>query len=236
LKHLLRPLVALFLLAVPAAQLWAQTTVTRSPSTCANVTGPNNLAWANPGNALTSNNTGATRSVDDGQISDYLQCSNYGFTIPDGNRITGITATIRRQANNTNVIDNTVVLLRAGTRETTNLATTSTYSNGSYRNDSYGGTNNLWGAEWSIDDINANGFGLALASRKSNTTGGGRTVNVDVISLSVTYVTDNTNPTVSSITRAGAARWRPTTTGAPGLMMPAFSPAMAARVEPSCAS
>lgn len=203
-KRLPRLLLTLALLGLPASTLWAQTTVTRSPGTCANAAGPNSLAWTNVGNALTSNNVGATNSVNDGQVSDYLQCSSYGFTIPDGNRITGITATIRRQANNTNVIDETVVLLRAGVQETSGLANTTTYSNGSYRDDAYGGTSNLWGAEWSINEINATGFGLALASQKSSNTGGARTVNVDVITLGVTYVADATSPSVSSLVRADA--------------------------------
>lgn len=200
-----RLLLCMLLWSGTTTALWAQTTVVRDPASCASVAGPDGLAWTNPANAQTSNDTGATRSVDDGDVSDYLQCSNYGFTIPDGNRVTGITATIRRQASNTNVIDNTVVLLRAGTRETSSLATTTTYSNGSYRDDSYGGTTNLWGATWSVTEINATGFGLALAAQKSNNTGGGRTVNVDLIRLSVTYVADNTAPSVSSIVRADAS-------------------------------
>lgn len=204
-KSLPRLLLCLLLGSGTTTALWAQTTVVRDPASCASVAGPDGLAWTNPANAQTLNDTGATRSVNDGEVSDYLQCSNYGFTIPDGNRVTGITATIRRQANNTNVIDNTVVLLRAGTRETTSLATTTTYSNGSYRNDSYGGTTNLWGATWSVTEINASGFGLALAAQKSNNTGGARTVNVDLIRLSVTYVADNVAPTVSSIVRADAS-------------------------------
>ncbi|WP_460489012.1 DUF6701 domain-containing protein [Curvibacter fontanus] len=201
-KRLSRLLLSMALSGITATSLWAQTTVTNAPASCVSVAGPDGLAWANPPNAQTQNAIGATRSVNDGEISDYLQCSNYGFTIPDGNRVTGITATIRRQANNTNVIDDTVVLLRAGAREPNNLATTTTYSNGSYRDDTYGGTGNLWGAEWSINEINATGFGLALAAQKSNNSGGARTVNVDVISLGVTYVADNSYPIVSSMVLA----------------------------------
>lgn len=198
-KRLTRLFMLLALFGLPTTAVWAQTSVTRTPGTCANVTGADSLAWTNPTNAQASDDTGATRSIDDGQVSDYLQCSNYGFTIPDGNRVQGITATIRRQASNTNVQDSEVLLLRGGTREATNRATTTAYTNGSYSNDAYGSTTDLWGAEWSINDINVTGFGLALASQKSNNTGGGRTVNVDVISLRVTYVADSTNPTVASI-------------------------------------
>lgn len=205
LKRLSRLLLCTAFCALSATASWAQTTVTRTPGTCASVAGADNLPWSNPANALTSNGTGATTTVGDNQVSDYLQCANYGFAIPDGNRVTGVTATIRRQASNTNVIDSEIVLLRGGVREANSLATTTTYSNGSYRDDAYGGTTNLWGAQWSITEINATGFGLSLASTKSNTTGGGRTVNVDVISLAVTYVADATAPTVVSIARADAS-------------------------------
>lgn len=187
---------------VAALPLWAQVTVTATPGTCADVNGPGTQSWSNPGNALTADGAGAIATINDGQVSEYLQCTNYGFAIPAGSTITGIAATIRRQASNSNVQDSVVVLIKGGVREAANQAVATTYSSGSYRDDSYGGSTNLWGGTWTVANINASNFGLALSAQKSNNSGGNRTVYIDAMTLSVTYaVPDTTPPTVSSIAR-----------------------------------
>jgi MSHA biogenesis protein MshQ len=206
LKRLPRLLLILGLLTLPSTALWAQTaTVTATPGTCANVTGIGSDNWNNPGNALTQNGTSATVSMNDGEISRYLRCTDYGFTIPTGVTISGITVTVRRSVDNAggNPRDYAVQLLKAGVLQATNYADTGTTYPTALAFANYGGTGNLWGTTWTVADINNANFGVSFVSNKPGTTGGNRTVSVDVISVAVTY-TDTTAPTVTSITRVDA--------------------------------
>jgi MSHA biogenesis protein MshQ len=206
LKRLSRLLLTLALLTLPGAALWAQTaTVTATPGACANVTGIGSDNWNNPGNALTQNGTSATVSMNDGEISRYLRCTDYGFTIPTGVTISGITVTVRRSVDNAggNPRDYAVQLLKAGVLQATNYADTGTTYPTALAFANYGGTGNLWGTTWTVADINNANFGVSFVSNKPGTTGGNRTVSVDVISVAVTY-TDTTAPTVTSITRVDA--------------------------------
>src|SRR5207244_11484794 len=60
-------------------------------STCRSRTCPRSVAWANPSNAQTSDNVYATAaSTANGQWSNFLKCTNFGFGIPSGGTIAGI--------------------------------------------------------------------------------------------------------------------------------------------------
>lgn len=208
LKSLTRLLLLLTLSGLPVGALWAQTaTVTSTPGTCANVdwvTGTQ--GWSNTGNALISDNIGATADVNDSQVSEYLRCTGYGFSIPAGAVINGITVTVRRQVSSTtggsSVDDQSVRLVKANTVVGSDLASGTDYTT-AWVDAIYGGTANLWGTTWSVAEINATNFGVAFAAHKVNTSSGSRTVRVDVISVAVTY-TDSTPPTVGAIVRADA--------------------------------
>ncbi|MBX9960419.1 MAG: hypothetical protein K2Y15_09805 [Burkholderiaceae bacterium] len=196
----------LALLCVPVASAWAQTaTVTATPGTCVNANNPSGTVnWGTPGNAQAQDGTSTTAGLSNNQITNYLQCSDYGFTVPAGATINGITVTVRRSTNNTggNPRDFSVQLLKSGTLQTTNKASASTYPT-TLTNVSYGATNDLWGNTWTPADINDSGFGVSFATRRDGG-GGTRTISVDIISVDVTY-SDNIPPTVSSIARADAS-------------------------------
>lgn len=196
----------LALLCVPVASAWAQTaTVTATPGTCVNANNPSGTVnWGTPGNAQAQDGTSTTAGLSNNQITNYLQCSDYGFTVPAGATINGITVTVRRSTNNTggNPRDFSVQLLKSGTLQTTNKASASTYPT-TLTNVSYGATNDLWGNTWTPADINDSGFGVSFATRRDGG-GGTRTISVDIISVDVTY-SDNIPPTVSSIALADAS-------------------------------
>lgn len=196
----------LALLCVPVASAWAQTaTVTATPGTCVNANNPSGtVSWGTPGNAQAQDGTSTTAGLSNNQITNYLQCSDYGFTVPAGATISGITVTVRRSTSNTggNPRDFSVQLLKSGTLQTTNKASASTYPT-NLTNVSYGATNDLWGDTWTPADINDSGFGVSFATRRDGG-GGTRTISVDIISVDVTY-SDNTPPTVSSIALADAS-------------------------------
>lgn len=143
------------------------------------------------GNVATSNNVYASAShcdCCDTQTS-CLEARNYGFTIPGSATITGIRVEVerRRSAGAGGYIeDNGVMILKGGAYTGPNRAnyglnwpTTDAFV-------SYGGAGDLWGTTWTPADINAAGFGVAIASI-SYTCGSAMTSFVDHIRITVFY-------------------------------------------------
>ena len=165
--------------------------VTLSPSNCVNVTGIGTLAWGTPAFAVSSNNTYATVSLNDLQVSNYLRCTQYGFAIPAGAVINGVTVRVERRASTTNSVRDAAMRLvkdAAGLPaiQTTDRSTLTLYPTADTV-EAHGGAADLWGGVWTPADINSVNFGAAFASQKPGTVGGGRTVSVDHMPITVTY-------------------------------------------------
>lgn len=168
------------------------------------VIGPNNpgtavddasigtLTWSTPSNIVSSNNVYATFSTNISNNSHYLKATNFGFTVPSGATINGITVEIERKASHslsTRRINDSIVQLVVGGVVSgnnyavgTNWPTTEAYF-------TYGGSANLWGLSLTDTDINSSTFGVVLSV---TTTASGKTIvtpSVDHIRISVTYTT-----------------------------------------------
>ncbi len=142
-------------------------------------------AWSTPGNITTVGSPYATQNLPSNATSNYLQSSNYGFAIPAGAIINGITVNISRQvATTSNMFDNVVSLVKGGTITGNNLASGNSWPN-SFATATYGGATNLWGTTWTPADINASNFGVVLSARSNS--GSTRQLDVDYIQISVTY-------------------------------------------------
>lgn len=178
------------LLAFALAFVWGSAaesaTQTMSPTSCTNVTGIGTVAWGSPGNALANDTSYATASLNDFQVSNYLECVGYGFTIPAGSTINGITVSVERMATNTGIQDAAMRLVKAGAIQATDRSTATAYPTSSAYED-HGGAADLWGTTWSSTDINNANFGAALAAQKPGSSGGARTVSVDHIQITVDY-------------------------------------------------
>ncbi|MCZ8251094.1 MAG: hypothetical protein O9318_01340 [Hylemonella sp.] len=201
-----------FLLLILALSLpglaWSQVTVQAVPNTCQEVNWAGGTqGWGNENRAQTQNDSGATVTVNDGQVSEYLRCTDYGFAIPTSATINGIVVTVRRTVSSTtggSVVDDQVVqLVKANVVTGDNKATGTAYTT-AWVDAGYGATNDLWGTTWTPAEVNAANFGVAFATHKVNNASGNRTVSVDVIRIAVTYTPDTTPPTVSAIVRADA--------------------------------
>ena len=142
----------------------------------------------------------ATAALGDSAISHYLQATNYGFAIPTGAIINGITVSINRVSSsndgNDSVQDNSLRLVKAGTVVGTSLDSSNDWPI-SFGTATYGGISDLWGTSWTPAQISATDFGVALAAE--NESNNSRTATVDYIQVSVTY-TENTAPTVTNVT------------------------------------
>jgi hypothetical protein len=189
------PLALAVLLGLPGAA--HALTQTRSPGTCVTGGGAGN-AWGNPNNALTSNNADATVSVD-GDVSEALQCTNYGFSLPAGANILGIEVNVERASNRTQnggSRDSSLLLL-GGTLAGSDLATATTYTTTDVV-EAHGGATQTWGNSWTAAQINATGFGAALRVTKPSAGGAAHTVSVDHVQITVYY--DLPAPTIVSAT------------------------------------
>lgn len=161
----------------------------RSPATGANVTGVGTLAWSNPGNIVSSNNVRATRNMDTG-TTNYLQGTNFGFSIPDGATIDGIVVEWELGAAFSDdfgwAYDAQVRLVKGGSIVGDNKARPSSSkwpATDAYV--SYGSSSDLWGTTWTPADISASNFGAAIAA--TGTELGPEQATVDHVRITVYY-------------------------------------------------
>lgn len=141
-----------------------------SPSTATSEShGTSNIAWTNTSNALTQDDTNASVSgMSSSSITEYLKVTNFGFSIPGGATVTGITveAELRASAEPNGAEDEFIRLVKGGTVSTAvNRADATDWPSGAdsdtYK--SWGGGTDLWGETWTDSDINSSGFGAAIS-------------------------------------------------------------------------
>jgi YD repeat-containing protein len=143
-------------------------TAWKSPGSCASVDRDGGNRWNNPSYAQVSDNNGAACYPDVNEPSDWLQCSNFGFTtsdIPSGATIVGIEVQIERTAIITNdrTKDDAIYLRDSGGQVGDNKAITDTYWPTSDAYATYGGASDTWNAGLSADDIRDSNFGLDIS-------------------------------------------------------------------------
>ncbi|KKK73039.1 hypothetical protein LCGC14_2897860, partial [marine sediment metagenome] len=123
--------------------------------------------WLNTNSATTQDDVDAyvsfTPSTDD--TSDWLQLTNFGFSIPAGATIEGIEIQIDKHATqSTSIKDGALYLRKTGGQVGDDKADTINYwdivIDSNY--DSYGGSTDLWGTNWTVSDINSANFGIDL--------------------------------------------------------------------------
>ncbi|CAK0770119.1 MSHA biogenesis protein MshQ [Gammaproteobacteria bacterium] len=181
-------------------------TATASPILCANLTGIGTALWSNPSRALVSDNSYATAQVNN-TTTNYLKCTSYGFSIPTGAIINGITVKVERSVDRTdrgNTRDAVMRLVKAGVIGATDRSTTTVYT-ASDIVESHGGVTDLWGTTWTPADINNTNFGAVFSAAKGS--GGNVNVKVDYIQIVVDYTVipivttinrTSTNPTTAN--------------------------------------
>lgn len=146
--------------------------------------------WTSPANVGANDATEATitaATYDSPDISELLVASNFGFTVPAGSTIDGITVEIDRDCTAGAASDNRVQLAKGTAFANlvgSNKAATATSWPGATATVSYGAANDLWGAAWSDTDINSSGFAVMLSVQAdaANTD-----IGVDFVRVTVNY-------------------------------------------------
>lgn len=146
-----------------------------------------NKSWTNTGNAASSNNGYATYGSLSGSSpshTDYLQATNFGFSVPAAVSITGIVVEVERSDPSQRTSDYRIRIVKGGTIGTAERSSGAAYSAGDgYQ--TYGNSGDLWGETWTDADINSANFGVAIAAIRS--VNGANAGQVDHIRITVYY-------------------------------------------------
>lgn len=144
-------------------------------------------SWINPSNSISSDNQYAIATFPtNGDYSDYLQVTDFGFNLPASSVILGIVVDVER--NGDRVKDNQIRIVKGGVIGNTDRSLTSNWPNtDAYAQ--YGGTTDLWGETWTHTDINATNFGFAISASRVGGGQGNAIASVDHVRITIHYDT-----------------------------------------------
>jgi len=147
------------------------------------------FCWTSPGNITANDGVVARVDLGASSPSNELQGTNFGFAIPAGATINGITVEIWKQSLGGlgNPTDVDVTILKGGAATGTNLGHTGA-GNGwltAGAIDTYGGAATLWGTTWTPADTNASNFGVQISC--TDWVGFSTSAAVDFIRITITY-------------------------------------------------
>jgi len=163
-----------------------------APGTMADDNSVGTTAWANPGNVASSNNTYA--NADPAYSAEYvpthyLKCTNFGFAIPAGATIDGVTVSIERRDDLAKTRDKVVSLVKGGGVSGDNKQNSVSFWTDAISDETitYGGAADLWGLALTYSDVNASDFGVVLQAETLDDEDVGAIAKVDFISITITY-------------------------------------------------
>lgn len=152
--------------------------------------------WATNTNAFASDNQYAFNgAAPSGGLTATLILQGFGFAIPAGATVDGITVSIERKGQSANTIkDYNIQLLNgSGTAVGSNKADTSVYWPTTDGTKSYGGAADTWSASLTDTDVNSSSFGVAIRAQNldaSNTL----SAYIDYVSITVNYTAASGQP------------------------------------------
>ena len=146
--------------------------------------------WSNPGNIEATDGVYATVNVGINFYTWVLLASNFGFSIPGGSTINGITVSVICHAASTSVEDFAVYLTTDTSADApsgcSNLASLTGIGSTDQTN-TYGGSTNLWGeSSITVATVNSTGFGAGIMFHQVGG-GGTKLISVDSITMQVFY-------------------------------------------------
>lgn len=126
-------------------------------------------------------------SLVQGEYSDYLVVTDFGFTLPSNAVIYGIEVELECHRSSGNIKNFRSRLMKDG-----NLSSVDVIANGLWPrpNDdiyTHGDANDTWGEYWTASDINASNFGYAMAIDMTSNDGKNHTAMVDDIRIKIYY-------------------------------------------------
>jgi len=125
-------------------------------------------------------------SASNNVITNYLKCTNFGFSVPSGATITGVSARVKKYEVNAGatIADYSVRMIKNGAYSGNNKADMGTEWSTSLTNSYYGGDGDLWGNSLSSSDVNASDFGVGFSAMNYHAT---YEAYVDCVEITVYY-------------------------------------------------
>lgn len=165
----------------PKTEILGDASGANSPGTMADDATVGDTVWTNPDNAKVSDNVYATVILAAAERSHYLKATNFSFSIPVGATIDGVV--VENECKNTSGSNgwDIVKLVKGGVIGGTNHRPTMTATEAYV---STGSSSDLWGLTLSPTDVNASDFGVVF---QDDGPGGGTTISVDHIRITITY-------------------------------------------------
>jgi hypothetical protein len=118
--------------------------------------------WVTPDNIAGAGTAHPNEVLAPFELTDRLQGTSHGFSIPSDAIILGITLQIRRTPNGTACRDNEVKLRKAAGVVGSNRADTSGNWSAGFQTKTYGNALDTWGTTWTPAEINSSGFGAVF--------------------------------------------------------------------------
>lgn len=146
---------------------------------------PGDSGWSNPTDITTSNNSDASCSLAKGAETEYLIASNFGFSIPGGSTINGVTVRVERAAQHTTRVEDLEIKLYVNGSITAQNKASGTDWPISDTTADYGGAADTWGESLTPTLVNASNFGVAVKAHSVSSSSS--TAYVDAISIDITY-------------------------------------------------
>lgn len=192
-------IILLLVTAAPISPAFAATAGPNNPNEGIDLPGVGTIEWVFPNNITTVGPPYALAVVTQTAITHYLQGSSYGFTIPSGSTIHGITVVINRQSSGADfpyLNDYQVSLVKDGVITGENKAVIgSDWPHSTFEAATYGSADDLWGISWTAEEINSDDFGVVLSVINPNTSMP-RTATVDYMQVAVNYTLPGTTTSV----------------------------------------
>lgn len=193
-----------FLFFIPQInQIKADSTAQYNPGTNTEDSSIGTVNWNQLDYDKTSDDTYATSqgNMNNGESTVYLKATNFGFSIPSGSTIDGITVNVEKKAGDTSFFDNAIRIVKNGTVGTTDRS----YNNPWPIHDdtvAYGGVTDLWGETWTDTDINNANFGFAISVKKVDGDNNKKPL-IDWVNITITYtLPDTTAPSIPGVPHA----------------------------------
>ena len=180
--------IILMLLVIPASSALAASAGPNDPALGTNLDRPAGTEpWIDPGNIA-----GPGYAIVDlyhlHQYSEYLQGTQYGFSIPADATITGIEVRINRLAVGPppSIYDTEVSLVINDVVVGDNKASALPWP-ASFEIATYGSPTDLWGTTWTPAQVNSDGFGVVFAANRGNQGQSDKYATVDTMQITVYF-------------------------------------------------
>ncbi len=150
--------------------------------------------YTNSGNITADDSSYATALVTLASPS-VLSATNFGFSIPSGATINGVTATVKRKVNSTTGTPHSqiVQLIKGGTAQGNNNADTGVTLPTTEGTVTYGSGSDMWGLTLTDTDVNASNFGLKYTAIRAS----GKvapTLSINYITITIDYTSASGQP------------------------------------------